>query len=46
METTNASAYDTSTVTGVNGFTPTGTVTYTYFAQRHVHRAQLHRLAR
>ena len=30
-ERTNASAYDTASVTGVTGFTPTGTVTYTYF---------------
>ena len=30
-EVTGATAYDTSTVTGVEGFTPTGTVTYTLF---------------
>ncbi len=30
-ETTGAGAYDTAAVTGVTGFTPTGTVTYTYF---------------
>ena len=31
-EVTGASAYDTSTVSGVSGFTPTGTVTYSFFA--------------
>ena len=30
-ETTGATAYDTATVLGVSGFTPTGTVTYAYF---------------
>jgi hypothetical protein len=30
-EATGASAYDTATVTGTAGFTPTGTVTYTFF---------------
>jgi hypothetical protein len=30
-ETTSASAYDTATVTSVAGFTPTGTLTYTFF---------------
>ena len=30
-ETTGATAYDTSTVTGVTGFVLTGTVTYSYF---------------
>jgi Bacterial Ig-like domain (group 3) len=30
-EATGATAYDTSTVTGVTGFTPTGTVTYSFF---------------
>ncbi len=30
-EQTGASAYDTATVTGISGFTPTGTVTYTFF---------------
>ena len=30
-EVTGASAYDTATVAGVNGFTPSGTVTYSYF---------------
>jgi hypothetical protein len=30
-EATNAEAYDTATVTGVTGFTPSGTVTYSYF---------------
>ena len=31
-EVTGATAYDTSTLTGVEGFTPTGTVTYSFFA--------------
>jgi hypothetical protein len=31
-ETSGASAYDTATVTGVGGFTPTGTVTYYLYA--------------
>ena len=31
-ETTGASAYDTATVTGVAGFTPTGSVSYNFFA--------------
>ena len=31
-EVTGASAYDTSTVIGVSGFTPTGTLTYSFFA--------------
>ena len=31
-EVTGATAYDTSTVTGVEGFTPTGTVTYTLYS--------------
>ena len=31
-ETAGASAYDTATVTGLSGFTPTGTVTYSLFA--------------
>ena len=30
-EATGASAYDTATVIGVAGFTPTGTVTYSFF---------------
>ncbi len=30
-EATGASAYDTSAVTGVGGFTPTGSVTYSFF---------------
>ena len=30
-EATNASAYDTSSVTGMGGFTPTGTVLYSFF---------------
>ncbi len=30
-ETTGASAYDTSTISGIAGFTPTGTVTYNFF---------------
>ena len=30
-EATGAAAYDTSTVTGVAGFTPTGTLTYSFF---------------
>ena len=30
-ETTGAKAYDTATITGTNGFAPTGTVTYTFF---------------
>jgi hypothetical protein len=30
-EAMGASAYDTATVTGTGGFTPTGTVTYSYF---------------
>jgi hypothetical protein len=30
-ETTGASAYDTATVSGVNGAVPTGTVTYSFF---------------
>ena len=32
MPVTGASAYDTSTVIGVSGFTPTGTLTYSFFA--------------
>ena len=31
-EVTGASAYDTSTVIGVSGFTPTGTLTYSFFS--------------
>ena len=31
-EKTGASAYDTSTVTGVPGFAPTGTISYTFWA--------------
>ncbi len=30
-ETTGAGAYDTSSVSGVTGFTPTGSVTYSFF---------------
>ncbi len=31
-EVTGAAAYDTASVSGVSGFTPTGTVSYSYFA--------------